>query len=96
MNTTIMAERQAVAIAAIAEQTGRLGGVLTMPTVRAPNPATKNVLLLEAIAEALAGIGAAGEKSEAAPVEAAPEATAAQPEDKPVAKKPAARRGKEL
>jgi hypothetical protein len=87
-----MAERQAKAIQAIQDATARLGGQLTIPAVRAPNPATKQVLLLEAIAEALAGIElpaatgtpASGQQSEEAPVK--PESPAPKPK----------RKGKEL
>lgn len=57
MNTTIMAERQAKAVQAIAEAVTRLGGTFTAPTGRVPNPATKHVLYLEALVEALDGIG---------------------------------------
>ena len=56
MNTTIMAERQAKALAAIREHTERLGGRLEMPTGPAPNPQVKFTLLLEAVAKALEAI----------------------------------------
>lgn len=69
MNTSVMAERQAKAIQRIADVTARLGGDLIMPAVRAPNPAVKNVLTLEAIAEALEGIGAPTGEHEVEPVE---------------------------
>jgi hypothetical protein len=88
MNTTVMAERQAKAIQAIQDATARLGGQLTIPAVRAPNPATKQVLILEAIAAALAGI-----ELPAAP-EAPPETAPPQEPEAP-APKPR-RKGKEL
>lgn len=56
MNQTILVERQAKAIAAIESETKRLGGELSLPAVRAKDSAAGQVLLLEAIAEALAGI----------------------------------------
>lgn len=96
MNTTVMAERQAKAIQAIAEQTERLGGRLEMPTVRANSPAAKHTLVLEAIAEALAGVGAPTGSVEVEPVEAVisvvkePAETAA-----PEKAAPKAKRGKE-
>jgi hypothetical protein len=56
MNSTILAERQAKAIQAIAEHADRLGGHFAQPTARASSPAAKYVLILEAIAQALAEI----------------------------------------
>lgn len=57
MNTTIMAERQAKALQAIAAEVARLGGRMEPAAGRAPNPQVKHTLTLEAIAAALAGIG---------------------------------------
>lgn len=94
MNTTAMAERTAKAIQAIQAETERLGGRLAMPAVRAPNPQVKHTLLLEAIAAALAGIGAPSGEVEVEPVEAViavvkePEAAEAKPA-------PKGKRGKE-
>ena len=59
MNTGIMAERQAKAIQAIADEVIRLGGRFEQPSGRAPNPQVKHTLTLEAVAAALAGIAAA-------------------------------------
>ena len=56
MNSTILAERQAKAIQAIQAETARLGGEYVQPTNRVDSPATKYTLILEAIAQALAGI----------------------------------------
>lgn len=84
MNTTVMAERQARAVLAIQAETERLGGQLVMPTARANNPAAKHTLLLEAIAEALAGI--------AAPTVDADSQAEAEPESKAA---PKGKRGKE-
>ena len=58
MNSTILAERQAKAIQAIQAETARLGGEYVQPTQRVDSPATKYTLMLEAIAQALASIGA--------------------------------------
>ncbi len=58
MNTGIMAERQAKAIQAIADEVIRLGGRFEQPSGRAPNPQVKHTLTLEAVAAALAGIAA--------------------------------------
>lgn len=70
MNTTIMAERQAKALATIAAEVERLGGRLEPVTARAPNPQVKHTLLLETVAAALAGIGAPAGNAETEPVEA--------------------------
>ena len=56
MNSTILAERQALAIQAITEHTRRLGGEYVQPVQRVDSPATKYTLMLEAIAQALASI----------------------------------------
>jgi hypothetical protein len=56
MNSTILAERQAKAIQAIQTETSRLGGEYIPPTQRVDSPATKYTLILEAVANALAGI----------------------------------------
>lgn len=56
MNQTVLAERQAKAVQAIESETQRLGGELSLPAVRAKDSATAQVLLLEAIVAALAGI----------------------------------------
>lgn len=58
MNTTVMAERQARAMQAIEAEVVRLGGQYAAPVGRAPNPQVKHTLTLEAVAAALAGIGA--------------------------------------
>lgn len=89
MNSSAIAERQAKAIQAISEHTARLGGQLVQPTVRASGPAAKYVLMLEAIAQALAGINNAQPPSAVAP-------DSVQVEDEPqeVAKpRPAKRKG---
>jgi len=70
MNTTAMAERTAKAVDAIRADVERLGGQLEMPMARFPNPAVKHTLTLEAIAAALAGIGAPPEGAAVEPVEA--------------------------
>lgn len=70
MNTTIMAERQAKALATIVAEVERLGGRLEPPAGRAPNPQVKHTLQLEALAAALAGIGAPSGAAEVEPVEA--------------------------
>ena len=90
MNTTIMAERQAKALAAIREQTERLGGRLEMPTGPAPNPQVKFTLLLEAVAAGLAGIGAPTGNAETEPVEAVIAVV-----KEPAAPAPKGKRGKE-
>jgi hypothetical protein len=75
MNSTILAERQAKAIQAIAEHTRRLGGTYVQPSQRVDSPATKYTLMLEAIAQALASITIdvpSPEPSPAAEPEAAP------------------------
>jgi hypothetical protein len=82
MNTTIMAERQAKALATIREQTERLGGRLEMPTGPAPNPQVKFTLLLEAVAKALDGLMAPGEVTETATVVEQPAAPKAADEPK--------------
>jgi len=56
MNSRIQAERLAKATQAIGEEVRRLGGSLEVPTGRAPDPATRHVLTLEAIVEALRGV----------------------------------------
>jgi len=56
MNSTILAERQAKAIQAIQAEVARLGGEYVQPTQRVDSPATKYTLMLEAIANAMAGI----------------------------------------
>ena len=56
MNSSIMAERQAKALATIAAEVERLGGRLEPVTARAPNPQVKFTLLLEAVAKALEAI----------------------------------------
>jgi hypothetical protein len=92
-----MAERTAKAIEAIRAETERLGGRLVMPTARANSPAAKHTLLLEAIAEALAGIGAPGEGAAVEPV-AAVIAVTVEPEaatPAPAKSAPKARKGKE-
>lgn len=70
MNTTAMAERTAKAVDAIRAGVERLGGQLEMPMARFPNPTVKHTLTLEAIAAALAGIGAPPEGAAVEPVEA--------------------------
>ncbi len=70
MNSSIMAERQAKALATIAAEVERLGGRLEPVTARAPNPQVKHTLLLETVAAALAGIGAPPEGAAVEPVEA--------------------------
>lgn len=70
MNTTAMAERTAKAMDAIRAEVERLGGRLEMPMARFPNPAVKHTLTLEAIAAALASIGAPPEGAAVEPVEA--------------------------
>jgi len=70
MNSSIMAERQAKALATIAAEVERLGGRLEPVTARAPNPQVKHTLLLETVAAALAGIGAPAGNVETEPVEA--------------------------
>lgn len=70
MNSTIMVERQAKALQVIAAEVERLGGRLEPATVRAPNPQVRQLLLLEAVAAALAGIGAPAGNVETEPVEA--------------------------
>ena len=82
MNTTIMAERQAKALAAIREHTERLGGRLEMPTGPAPNPQVKFTLLLEAVAKALDGLMAPGEVAETVTVVEQPAAPKAADEPK--------------
>ncbi len=76
MNSTILAERQAKAIQAIREHAARLGGEYVQPTARVDSPATKYVLILEAVVSALAGIDVYGgregnevEESPSTPVE---------------------------
>ena len=87
MNSSAIAERQAKAIQAISEHTARLGGLLVQPTVRASGPAAKYVLMLEAIAQALAGI-------ENAPTAPAPDPAPEPPEpEPPVTPKPSRRKG---
>lgn len=56
MNSTILSERQAKAIQSIQAETARLGGEYVQPAGRVDSPATKYTLILEAIAQALAGI----------------------------------------
>ena len=56
MNSSIMAERQAKALATIAAEVERLGGRLEPVTARAPNPQVKHTLLLETVAKALEAI----------------------------------------
>ena len=56
MNQTILAARTAKAVERLEAEIGRLGGRLQVTPVRTPNPATRYVLVLEAIAEALAQI----------------------------------------
>ena len=75
MNSTILAERQAVAIQAITAHVARLGGEYVQPTARANGPAAKYVLILEAIARALASIN-----QDAPPPADAPEAVTVEPE----------------
>lgn len=70
MNTTVMAERQAKALMAITAEVARLGGRMEPIAGRAPNPQVKHTLTLEAVAAALAGIGAPGGAAEVEPVEA--------------------------
>lgn len=72
MNTTIMAERQAKALAAIEAEVARLGGRLEGISGRAPNPQVKHTLQLEAVAAALAGIGAGGGVEEGMVTDAPP------------------------
>jgi len=79
MNTTAMAERTAKAVDAIRADVERLGGQLEMPMARFPNPAVKHTLTLEAIAAALAGIGASPEGAAVEPAEAVV-AVAAEPD----------------
>ena len=86
MNTTIMAERQAKALAAIREHTERLGGRLEMPTGPAPNPQVKFTLLLEAVAKALDGLMAPGEVAETVTVVEQPAAPEVADEPKPAPK----------
>lgn len=57
MNSSILAERTAKAMQAIQAEVARLGGVMTPPTGSFRDPATKHALTLEAIAQALKGIG---------------------------------------
>lgn len=57
MNSTVIAERQAIAIQAIQRETARLGGEFALPGYRASSPAAKYVLILEAVAQALSEIG---------------------------------------
>lgn len=89
MNSSIMAERQAKAVATIAAEVERLGGRLEPVTARAPNPQVKHTLLLETVAAALAGIGAPTGNVETEPVEAVI------PVVKESAAAPKAKRGKE-
>lgn len=70
MNTTIMAERQAKALQTIEAEVVRLGGQMAPISGRAPNPQVKHTLQLEAVAGALAGIGAPAGNVETEPVEA--------------------------
>lgn len=70
MNTTIMAERQAKALQTIEAEVVRLGGQMEPISGRAPNPQVKHTLQLEAVAAALAGIGAPAGNVETEPVEA--------------------------
>ena len=107
MNTTIMAERQAKAIATIAAEVERLGGRLETTAARAPNPQVKHTLLLETVAAALAGIGAGNvtetnvtespapdKPHEVEPIEVViPVVKRQEPPDKPA---PKSRKGKEL
>lgn len=55
MNASIMATRQAIAIQNIEEQVKRLGGEIVSPSGRG-EPGVKQLLLLEAIGNALATI----------------------------------------
>lgn len=57
MNATILAERTARAIATIEAETRRLGGDLSIRPSRG-DAAHRHLAVLEAVAEALAGIGA--------------------------------------
>lgn len=70
MNTTVMAERQAKALMAITAEVARLGGRMEPIAGRAPNPQVKHTLTLEAVAAALAGIGASPAGADVEPVEA--------------------------
>jgi len=70
MNTTVMAERQAKAMQAIEAEVVRLGGQYVAPVGRVSGPQAKMTLTLEAIAAALAGIGAPSGAAEVEPVEA--------------------------
>ncbi len=94
MNTTIMAERQAKALDAIAAETARLGGSLDLAVGRVPNPQVKHTLMLEAIATALAGIGAPAGNVETEPVEAVI-SVVKEPAARPQPATPKGKRGKE-
>lgn len=56
MNRGILAARTDTAIARIAAETARLGGLLVVPDGRVPDNDHRNLFLLEAIAEALTAI----------------------------------------
>lgn len=91
MNSTILAERQAKAIQSIQAETARLGGEYVQPTGRVDSPATKYTLILEAIAQALAGIEI---KLQPSPDD--PPAVDAEPADEPKATPKASKRKGDL
>ena len=95
MNTTAMAERTAKAVDAIRAEVERLGGRLEMPSVRVPNPQVKHTLMLEAIAAALAGIGAPPEGAAVEPVEAVIAVVAEPTTPEPKGKRSGGKVGKE-
>ena len=95
MNTTAMAERTAKAVDAIRAEVERLGGRLEMPSVRVPNPQVKHTLTLEAIAAALAGIGAPPEGADVEPVEAVIAVVAEPTPPEPKGKRSGGKVGKE-
>ena len=69
MNQGILAARTQAALATIEAETQRLGGELTITPTRG-DTATQQLHMLEAIATALAGIGAPAGNVETEPVEA--------------------------
>jgi hypothetical protein len=69
MNNGILAARTKEALAAIERETRRLGGDLTIRPVRG-DAAHQQLFTLEAVAAALAGIGASAGNVETEPVEA--------------------------
>lgn len=78
MNATILAERTAKATTAVEAETRRLGGQLTIPSTRG-DAAHRHLFMLEAVAAALAGIGAGGEVEASTVTEAPPASTSRKP-----------------